>query len=78
MLTTNLVAAGRATEAPPEIVPAVIMASRSDDAPLRGAAAFTLGVVGGDEAVERLVQLAADDNDDVRFNAALGLAQTGP
>lgn len=77
VLTTNLVAAGRAAEAPQEIVPAVIAASRSDDSPLRGAAAFTLGVVGGDEAVERLVQLAADDNDDVRFNAALGLARQG-
>jgi HEAT repeat protein len=77
VLNTNLVAAGRAAEAPPGIVPAVVAASRSDDAPLRGAAAFTLGVYGGDEAVERLVQLAADDNDDVRYNAALGLARQG-
>ena len=34
-------------------------------------------MVGGDEAVDRLVQLAADDNDDVRYNAALGLARQG-
>ena len=77
VLTTNLVAAGRAAEAPPGIVSAVVTASRSDDTSLRGAAAFTLGVVGGDEAVDRLVQLAADDNDDVRYNAALGLARQG-
>lgn len=77
VLTTNLVAAGQGAEAPDGIVSAVVTASRSGDAPLRGAAAFTLGVVGGDAAVERLVQLSADDNDDVRFNAALGLARQG-
>ena len=77
VLTTNLLAAGRSAEAPDGIVPAIVTASRSDDAPLRGAAAFTLGVVGSDAAIERLVQLAADDNEDVRFNAALGLARQG-
>ena len=77
VLTTNLAATSRSAEAPDGIVPAVVTASRSDDAPLRGAAAFTLGVVGGDAAIERLVQLAADDNEDVRFNAALGLARQG-
>lgn len=77
VLSTNLAAAGRQTDDPAAIVTAVVDASRSDDRPLRGAAAFTLGVVGGDEATERLVQLAADDDDDVRYNAALGLARQG-
>ena len=77
VLTTNLLAAGRAAEAPAGIVPAVVTASRSDNAPLRGSAAFTLGVLGGDEAVERLVQLVADDTNDVRYNAAIGLARQG-
>jgi HEAT repeat protein len=40
VLTTNLVAAGRAAEAPPGIVSAVVTASRSDDTSLRGAAAL--------------------------------------
>ena len=55
----------------------MVTASRSDNAPLRGSAAFTLGVLGGDEAVERLVQLVADDTNDVRYNAAIGLARQG-
>lgn len=77
VLSTNLLAAGHASPDSAAIAAAVVSASRSDDKPLRGAAAFTLGVVGGDAAIERLVQLAADDDDDVRYNAALGLARQG-
>ncbi|MFM8635906.1 MAG: HEAT repeat domain-containing protein [Planctomycetia bacterium] len=77
VLSTNLVAADRRPDDPAGISRAVVDASRSPDAPLRGASAFTLGVLGGDDAIERLVQLAADENDDVRYNAALGLARQG-
>lgn len=77
VLWTNLDAAARQAVDRQGLMTAIEAASRSDDAPLRGAAAFTLGVVGGDEAVERLVPLAADENDDVRYNAALGLARLG-
>jgi HEAT repeat protein len=77
VLVTNLAAAGRAPSDPAAMTGAVIVASRSDDLPLRSAAAFTLGVVGGPRAVERLVELAGDTNDDVRYNAALALARQG-
>jgi HEAT repeat protein len=77
VLQTNLVAADRGFADPAGVAAAVIAASRSDDAPLQSAAAFTLGVLGGEAAVERLLTLAGDTQDDVRFNAALGLARQG-
>lgn len=77
VLATNLVAAGRSFGNPADVTTAVVAASRSDDVPLRSAAAFTLGVLGGDEALERLGQLSGDDADDVRSNAALALARLG-
>lgn len=77
VLATNLVAAGRSFGNSADVTTAVIAASRSDDVPLRSAAAFTLGVLGGDEALERLGQLSGDDVDDVRSNAALALARLG-
>ena len=77
VLATNLVAADRSFSNPADVTTAVVAASRSDDVPLRSAAAFTLGVLGGDEAMERLVQLSGDDADDVRSNAALALARLG-
>ncbi len=77
VLWTSLDGAARQAADASALVGAVETASRGDDAGLRGAAAFTLGVVGGDAAVERLVQLAADETDDVRYNAALGLARLG-
>jgi len=77
VLQANLAAAGRSADDPAGIAAAVIGASKSDDLQLRSAAAFTLGVVGGKGAVERLVELAADPADDVRYNASLGLARQG-
>lgn len=44
---------------------------------LRSAAAFTLGMVGGNESLERLAQMLDDANANVRYNAALGLARHG-
>ena len=62
-----------------ERVDAVLAASRSADAPLRSAAGFTLGVIGSGApaAGERLHGLLGDENDDVRYNAALALARLG-
>ena len=75
VLATNLVAEGGSFDDAPGVTAAVIAASQSDDAQLRSAAAFTLGVLGGPEAIERLGQLAGDTTDDVRFNTALALAR---
>jgi hypothetical protein len=77
VLATNLAAAGRPLDDGAAAVDAVVAASRTDDARLRSACGFTLGVLGGDEAVERLVQLVGDQADDVRSNAALALARQG-
>ena len=67
MLATNLVAAGRSFDDAGIVTAAVVAASQSDDAALRSAAAFTLGVLGGPTAIERLGQLAGDTADDVRI-----------
>ncbi|NBW96011.1 MAG: HEAT repeat domain-containing protein [Planctomycetia bacterium] len=77
VLQTNLAAAGRSLADPEAAVNAVLACSRSDDVPLKSAAAFTLGVLGGEAARDRLRALAGDTADDVRFNAALGLARQG-
>jgi hypothetical protein len=44
---------------------------------LRSTAAFALGVVGGERAVERLAILAGDPYPNVRYNAATALARQG-
>ena len=77
VLATNLVAAGRSFDDAAGVTASVIAAAQSDDAQLRSASAFTLGVVGGPAAIERLGLLAGDPSDDVRFNAALALARQG-
>jgi hypothetical protein len=77
VLANNLTAVGRAFETPEAVSNAVIEAAKADDAPLRSAAAFTLGVLGGDAAGGQLKELLADANLDVRANAALGLARLG-
>jgi HEAT repeat protein len=77
VLNTNLVAAGRSFDDAEAVAGAVVAASQSDDPQVRSAAAFTLGVIGGARAGERLGQLAGDSNDDVRFNAGLALARQG-
>ena len=77
VLATNLSAADRTFPDAAAVTDALLAASRSDDAGLRSAAAFTLGVVGGAGADERLELLVGDAADDVRFNAAIGLARQG-
>jgi len=77
VLSTNLVAAGQSLQNPAGVAAAVVEASRSGTPQVRSSGAFTLGVLGGPEAVERLLVLAGDETDDVRFNAALALARQG-
>lgn len=77
VLDSNLRKTDAETDVHSEIVSAVVEATASENDSLRGACAFTLGVVGGETAEKTLTQLNLDDNDDVRFNAALGLARLG-
>ena len=77
VLATNLSGAQRGFANPAAVTAAIVAASRAEDAALRSAAAFTLGVLGGDAAIERLLVLGGDPVDDVRFNAALALARQG-
>jgi hypothetical protein len=44
---------------------------------LRSAAAYTLGMIGGTEALDRSAQMLDDASANVRYNAALGLARHG-
>ena len=44
---------------------------------LRSTAAFALGVIGGDEALEELNQILSDPYPNARYNAALGMARHG-
>jgi HEAT repeat protein len=44
---------------------------------LRSTAAFALGVIGGDDALDRLELLMSDGHANTRYNAALGLARHG-
>jgi len=79
VLSTNLVAAG-GPPADANVADAIVAASRSEDAGLRSAAAFTLGIVGEKgtgPADGRLRALLADANNDVRYNTALALARLG-
>lgn len=46
-------------------------------AKLRSAAAFALGMIGGEEGLERLSQMLDDPDANTRFNAANGLARQG-
>jgi HEAT repeat protein len=77
VLATNLAAGGRGFADAASVATALGAAARSGDARLRSAAAFTLGVTGGAAAVEQLTMLEADAAEDVRYNAAIGLARQG-
>jgi len=48
-----------------------------EEAARRSAAAFTLGVVGGDKSLAKLRSMLRDADADVRYNAATGLARHG-
>jgi HEAT repeat protein len=77
VLATNLGAAGKEFGDTAAVAATVTGATRSEDSGLRSSAAFALGVVGGAEARDRLQVLCGDLDDDVRANAALGLARLG-
>ncbi len=77
VLATNLTAAKRTFANPTAVTAAVLAATRSDDTDLRTSATFALGVVGGEGAQSRLGTLREDGNDNVRYNAALGLSRLG-
>jgi hypothetical protein len=68
-LTSVLLAAGRQG--------GDVSESNGERAELRSAAAFALGVLGGDSALEQLEDLLHDPCPDVRYNAATGLARHG-
>jgi len=59
------------------LIPLLHEAAEDEHAPVRSAAAFTLGVLGGDEAEAKLETLLSDGYPDVRYNAATGLARHG-
>ena len=77
VLADNLSHAGRGFADPESVQQAVIAASRNDDPLVRSRAAYALGVVGGGGAQERLRELCGEAAEDVRSNAALGLARLG-
>jgi hypothetical protein len=67
------------------VLPALMAASMEMDASagqyeradLRASAAFALGVLGGDEALDRLERMLSDSYANARYNAATGLARHG-
>ncbi len=83
LLTHNLRSNG--AEIPSdEILPVVIAASRDRTADdswrrqlVRSRAAYTLGILGGEEAIARLKFMLGDGYADARYNAAIGLARHG-
>ena len=77
VLADNLASAGAAFADPAAVAAATLAASRSDDMVLRSRAAYALGVLGGDVALARLGELLDDPDDNVRCNAAVGLARQG-
>jgi hypothetical protein len=75
VLADNLATAGRAFTDPAAVTAVLLAAAGSDDAAVRSRAAYALGVVGGSGATGRLAELLGDAADNVRFNAAVGLAR---
>ncbi|MCE9544836.1 MAG: hypothetical protein K8T25_04865 [Planctomycetia bacterium] len=73
--------------ADPRLLPTLILASRADDQAATNradgriiavAGTFSLGLVGGDQAIARLTQILKEPHSpDVHYNAALGLARNG-
>ena len=63
--------------ATPEVEQVLLEASSDPDPRVRGTAALTAGVVGGEKLTARLAALLGDSNPDVRYNAAIRLAAQG-
>lgn len=60
-----------------QLVPVLLAAASDEESGIREVAAYTLGVLGGPEAIPRLHALVNDAAPNVRFNAATGLARWG-
>lgn len=63
--------------ADPRLDPVLLGAAADDESGIREAAAYTLGVLGGPERIERLALMVDDGAPNVRYNAATGLARWG-
>lgn len=55
----------------------LLAASHDEDKLVRSAAAYAMGVVGGDSLLARLREMLTDNYPDARYNAATGLARHG-
>ncbi|GDX95192.1 hypothetical protein LBMAG47_08560 [Planctomycetia bacterium] len=77
VLAENLHAANREFPDPAAVSAALLAASRTEDAALRSRAAYSIGVAAGDDGNARLRELLVDQSDNVRYNAAVGLARRG-
>ncbi|MFN9369626.1 MAG: HEAT repeat domain-containing protein [Planctomycetia bacterium] len=77
LLADNLRQAKRGFPDPAAVNDALFAASRSDDATLRSRAAYAIGVAVGPAGSDRLMELLVDGSDNVRYNAAIGLARQG-
>ena len=78
VLVSNVRRAGTAElHSDGQLLPCLLAAAADHRPQLRCTAAFTLGVVGGDQAQARLETMLADEHPEVRYNAATGLARGG-
>ncbi len=77
VLATNLASVNARFTDSAAVTAAILGETRSSDDGLRSSATYALGVVGGEGVQERLEVLCGDAADDVRYNAALGLARLG-
>ena len=87
VLTRNLVAVqdAKVLQSNEQLLATLLDASRdyaeegdqNERAKIRSAAAFALGVVGGEDATARLVEMLQDSFPNARYNAAIGLCRQG-
>jgi len=61
----------------PDLMSTLRKVASDPEAGIRAPAAFALGVVAGEEALQRLEQMLGDGHPAVRYNAATGLARHG-
>jgi len=76
-LSANVKATTHQPLSDPALMEGMLAASRDPAAVIRLRAAFVLGIVGGPQAIDRLVELLDDPYPDVAYNAATSLAQLG-
>jgi len=76
-LAVNIQATTSAPLTDPALVDALLTASRDPASVIRLRAAYVLGIVGGQKAIDRLAEVLSDPYPDVAYNAATGLARHG-